>query len=407
MKDILIKKGWKKAKLGSICNLKYGKGLPKRNRKKGKYPVYGSGGIVDFHKDYLIEGPGIIVGRKGSIGNVFFEKSNFFPIDTVFYIEENKEKYDIGFLFYLLKTLNLDKLNSDAAVPGLNRNIAHSQKVEIPPIDIQKKIKTILSVYDNLIENNNYRIKILDEISSTIYNEWFNKLRFPGYKKVKMDDSEFGEIPEKWEVKKLSNICSKVVDGTHDTPKPVNKGYHLVTGKHIVNGFIDFSQCYFISPEEHLKVMKRSKPEKGDTIFSNIGTLGNTTIVDHDFEFSIKNVALFKPLKPIYSYFIYLYFSSPEILGIMERKASGTSQKFFSLKFLRSLDIIMPPDDLILEFNSVIKPILEQRSLLNEKNLILRETHDILLPKLISGEINVENELNIDNIDLDSEGIET
>jgi type I restriction enzyme S subunit len=202
-------------------------------------------------------------------------------------------------------------------------------------------------------------------------------------------------IPEGWEVKKLSSLCSKVTDGTHDTPKPVDEGYYLVTGKHITNGFIDFSNCYCISAEEHAEVMKRSKPEKGDIIFSNIGTLGSTVLVDQGFEFSIKNVALFKPSQDYYSIFLFLYFSDPQTLKFMESRASGTSQRFFSLHFLRTLDMLTPSDDIILGFNAIVEPIIRQRSLLNRKKQTLRQTRDLLLPKLISGKIDV-SDLDID-----------
>jgi type I restriction enzyme, S subunit len=264
-------------------------------------------------------------------------------------------------------------------------------EVSIPLLSIQRKIASVLSNYDDLIENNTRRIEILEQMAKLVYEEWFIKFRFPGHENVKMVSSELGEIPEGWEVKKLPDLCSKVIDGTHDSPKPSEKGYFLVTGKHIVNGFINFSDCYLISPEEHSKVIQRSKPEKGDIIFSNIGTLGSIALVDQDFEFSIKNVALFKPLENLYSNYLYLYFSLPETYNRMERKASGTSQKFFSLNFLRNLKIVEPPKDLLHKFDSAVKPLIEERSILNKKNQNLRKTRDLLLPKLISGEIDISD----------------
>jgi len=263
--------------------------------------------------------------------------------------------------------------------------------IHLPPFFIQKKIASILSNYDDLIENNTRRIEILEEMAKLVYEEWFVKFRFPGHENVRMVPSELGEIPEGWEVKKLPDLCNKVIDGTHDSPKPSENGYFLVTGKHIVNSFIDFTECYRISSEEHFKVIQRSKPEKGDIIFSNIGTLGSIAIVDQDFEFSIKNVALFKPLEDFYSNYLYLHFSSPETYDQMMRKASGTSQKFFSLNFLRNLEIINPPKKLLHEFDKIIKPMIEERSLLYKKNQNLRKTRDLLLPKLISGEIDVSD----------------
>ena len=124
----MVKKGWKKVKLGKVLELKYGKGLPKRDRKKGTYPVYGSGGIVDYHNEFLIQGPGIIVGRKGNVGSIFYAKENFFPIDTVFYIEDQPDKYNLNFFYYMLRNSKSLKLSSDAAVPGLNRSYTLSRE---------------------------------------------------------------------------------------------------------------------------------------------------------------------------------------------------------------------------------------------------------------------------------------
>ena len=317
-------------------------------------------------------------------------KEDFWPLNTTLYVKDFKEN-DPKFISYFLFTLNLANQNTAGAVPGLNRNALHLINVEIPIIDIQQKIASILSSYDDLIENNTRRIDILEQMAKLVYEEWFVKFRFPGHENVRMEPSESSEIPEEWEVKKLPDLCSKVIDGTHDSPKPSENGYFLVTGKHIVNGFIDFTECYRISPEEHLKVIQRSKPEKGDIIFSNIGTLGSIALVDQDFEFSIKNIALFKPLEDFYSNYLYLHFSSPETYDQMMRKASGTSQKFFSLNFLRNLEIISPPNKLLQEFDKIIKPMIEERSLLNKKKLNLRKTRDLLLPKLISGEIDVSD----------------
>lgn len=204
-----------------------------------------------------------------------------------------------------------------------------------------------------------------------------------------MQDSELGEVPEGWEVKKLSDICIKVIDGTHDSPKPSEDGYYLVTGKNIVNGFIDFSKCYKISQEDHKKVIQRSKPEKGDIIFSNIGTLGSTVLVDQNFEFSIKNVALFKPLEDIYSRYLYLHFSSAQTQKLLIQKATGTTQIFFSLKFLRDLELITPPKYIISKFDEIVQPFFEERSLINQANQNLCGLRDSLLPKLLSGEIEI------------------
>ena len=159
---------WENLKLGAVCELSYGKNLPGTARIEGAYPVYGSAGRVGSHTSFLVEGPGIIIGRKGSIGNIFYEKNNFFPIDTVYYVIRS-ESYDLRFLYYQLQTLGLEKLNSDAAVPGLNRNVAYDQGVLMPPLSIQRRIASILSAYDDLIENNLRRLKLLEDAARCEY----------------------------------------------------------------------------------------------------------------------------------------------------------------------------------------------------------------------------------------------
>ena len=290
------------------------------------------------------------------------------------------------YLFYALKPAlsHFQNASIGATTQYLTKSILDNFKIKVPDLTSQKAIVNILSKYDDLIENNRRRIELLERSARLLYKEWFVRLRFPGHEHTPIIDG----IPEGWENTKITNLCY-VIDGTHDSPKPVHEGYYLVTGRHITDGFIDFSKCYVITDEDHQKVMQRSRPETGDIIFSNIGTLGSTVLVDNEFEFSIKNVALFKPFDKNYSSFMFLYFSDPATLRKMEIQSSGTSQKFFSLKFLRGLHILTPNKTLLRLFNDVVEPALKQRSLLHKYNQKLKQARDILLPKLMNGEIEV------------------
>jgi type I restriction enzyme S subunit len=116
--------GWLRRTVESIMELAYGKALPKTVRKDGPYPVYGSGGISGTHSSPLTSGPGIIVGRKGTVGSLYWEAGDFFAIDTVFYVVP-KDGVQLNFAWYLLQTLGLENMNTDAAVPGLNRGNAY------------------------------------------------------------------------------------------------------------------------------------------------------------------------------------------------------------------------------------------------------------------------------------------
>ena len=129
-----IPKGWEVKKLGDVLELNYGKALKKEDRQEGPFGVYGSSGTVGTHSSSLVKGPGIIVGRKGNVGSVFWCEDDFFVIDTAYFVTSS---LPLRFLFYVLPTLNF--INSDAAVPGLSRNQAYSLEVLVPPATLLAK----------------------------------------------------------------------------------------------------------------------------------------------------------------------------------------------------------------------------------------------------------------------------
>lgn len=131
--------GWFPVKLGEVAELKYGKALPAATRDGGEFPVYGSNGIVGHHSTWLTPAPTIVVGRKGSVGEVCFSNKNCSPIDTTYYID-SFDSFEPKFCFYLLKTLRLGNLNKSTAIPGLNRQDAYDLEISLPPISEQTRI---------------------------------------------------------------------------------------------------------------------------------------------------------------------------------------------------------------------------------------------------------------------------
>ncbi len=148
-----LPEGWSLQKVSDVLELSYGKALKKEERVAGNVPVYGSGGVTGFHNEALVEGPGIIVGRKGTVGSLYWEQRNFYPIDTVFYVVPNKD-YSLEYTYYLLQTLGLETMNTDAAVPGLNRNNAYRLDVVKTSPEIIAAFTKIVSVWRNLIDTN-------------------------------------------------------------------------------------------------------------------------------------------------------------------------------------------------------------------------------------------------------------
>lgn len=128
-----IPEGWEVKTLGDLLELAYGKGLPQRKRRPGNTPVYGSNGQVGWHDEQLIDGPGIIVGRKGNPGLVRWSPTGFFPIDTTFYVVPKDNELGLFYLFHLLRAQDLPSIAADSAVPGLNRNLAYMNLGTVPP----------------------------------------------------------------------------------------------------------------------------------------------------------------------------------------------------------------------------------------------------------------------------------
>lgn len=131
-------KGWEEKTIGDICEFAYGKGLKEDKRLGGAFPVYGSNGQIGWHNDYLVKGPGIVVGRKGNPGIITWAQKNFFPIDTTFYVVPKDKEISFYWLYYVLIFQCLVNLGADSAVPGLNRNIAYMSNIFYPPPEIMK-----------------------------------------------------------------------------------------------------------------------------------------------------------------------------------------------------------------------------------------------------------------------------
>ena len=205
---------WKENKLGDLIVLNYGKGLKEENRIKGNVPVFSSAGKSGFHNVPLTNTGGLVIGRKGTIGKIFYSQIPFWCIDTAYYILPNNDKYDLEFLFYFLRTLGLEELNEDSAVPGLNRNTFYSLEALFPSLPEQRNIAYILNNLDAKIDLLNRQIKTLEKLAETLFRQWF----------VEEADDKCKEV-------KLKDVCKTITKGT--TPTTLGKNY--VTSAELVN----------------------------------------------------------------------------------------------------------------------------------------------------------------------------
>lgn len=207
------------ALLKDRVEFEYGYSVRVNDEKSGEYPVFGSNGITGYIDSYKVEGPGVIIGRKGSVGAVKFSKDNFTPTDTAYYLSiKDGTKDDIKFWYYYLQILGLEKLNTHSSVPGLSREIAYFINVNPPDFSTQQKIAIILFTLDAKIELNQRINGELEAMAKMIYDNWFVQFDFPDkngkpYKscggKMAWNPEVKREIPEGWDAIKVEQTLAK------------------------------------------------------------------------------------------------------------------------------------------------------------------------------------------------------
>jgi len=354
---------WVVKKLSDVLVLHYGKALKKEDRRDGPFPVFGSSGVVGAHDVSLAKGPGVIVGRKGNVGSVFWSDRDFFVIDTAYYVTSS---LPLRFLYYLLPTLNF--INGDAAVPGLSRNQAYSLDVRIPPLPIQQRIAGILSAYDDQIENSQRRIKILEEMARSLYREWFVNFRYPGHESVPLVSSPLGEIPQGWEGRRLFDLTKVGYGKNLPTKKLSDDGAYPVYGAaKIIGRYTEYTR------------------ENRTIICGCRGSVGEMQITQRQC-YVTNNSFTFDPL---HQYDFFWLFHTLKERGLRD-VVGGAAQPQITLEGISSVELVTPPSLLRNQFQEVVTAIFEQIWVLDDQVENLRRTRDLLLPRLLSGQIDVE-----------------
>ena len=326
---------WPSVKLGKLITLEYGKPLKSSNRVDGEYPVFGSNGIVGYHNEYLVEGPLIIVGRKGSAGAVTYSDKSGFPIDTTFYLEIiDKEILNQKFLFYLLGKLDLRNLIIQSGVPGLNRNDVYRREIPLPPLEVQKEIVEQIEVKQAAIDAAKAVIKNLEK-----------EQQYFGHELEKVDGVEWVD---------LGSISERITKGTTPTTignKFEEEGINFIKIESIAeDGRILKDKLSYISEDCNL-MLKRSQLRKNDILFSIAGAFGRVAIVPDSLLPANTNqaLAIISLKKEINSQYVYNYLKSANIFNEISKLKVGVAQYNISLRQVSKLKIPLP------------KPIAQQK----------------------------------------------
>lgn len=363
---------WQKIKLAELVNFKTGKLNSNAAIVDGTYPFFTCSQEVFRTNTFSFDTEAVLLGGNNANGiyPLKYFVGKFDAYQRTYVITSLDESLLLNrFLFYLLYT-KLDEMRSistGAATKFLTLTILKDIEIALPEIVVQKKITSILSAYDNLIENNTHRIKILEEMTQTIYKEWFVNFRFPGYEKVKFIDSALGKISEGWQVVEVRDIVKRLKAGNVYTEKEVN-----IEGDVIV---IDQSTEEFLG-------FHNNEPDHNATAEKPIIIFGDHTckmqIMVEPFSVGPNVVPFTKNGKTTTQFLFYL------VNELVETKEYKRHWNELIVK-----KVVLPLLDIQMEFSSIATSNLEMIDTLKIKNQNLRKTRDLLLPKLMSGEVEV------------------
>ena len=371
---------WHTLRLGDVITLQRGHDLPEAQRQDGDVPVVSSSGITGSHNEPKAKAPGVVTGRYGTLGEVFFIEDDYWPLNTALYVTDFKGNHP-RFVAYFLQNVLRNYQSDKAAVPGVNRNVLHELKVQSTDTKSQEKVANILSTYDDLIENNRRRMALLEEAARQLYREWFIRLRFPGHEHTRITNG----VPEGWERKRLAEVAAI---NRESLPNSFDAEIEYIDISSVTPGNINETTRYDFrdAPSRARRVVQH-----GDIIWSCvrpnrrsyavIWQPGSSQIVSTCF-------AVLTPMS-IPTAFLLQATTTDAFVGYLENHARGAAYPAVVAGDFERFEILIPRSSLVAAFNEQAEPLLSQAHTLRLQNGRLRAARDLLLPRLMNGEIAV------------------
>lgn len=374
---------WRDCTLGDVVKLQRGHDLPERSRVAGAVPIVSSSGITGRHNVAKAEPPGVVTGRYGTIGEVFYIEEPYWPLNTALYVVDyrgNNPRY----VAYLLKNTLKNYRSEKAAVPGVDRNVLHLLNVRLADTDSQREIVSILSAFDELIENNQRRIALLEDAARLLYREWFVYFRFPGHEHVKMVDG----LPEGWRHRYLGDLVSTQY-GYTDSASSEEIGPQFLRGTDInKHSYIDWSDVPYCR-EQGLDFEKYALAP-GDILVIRMADPGKVALIEKSVRavFASYLVRL-KALDPVETPPIFLFMTllDDKYQQFISAVSGGATRKSASAKLLTDFHFALPTRVLLGLFLEQVQPLREMITKLVEQSAAAAKARELLLPRLMSGEI--------------------
>lgn len=398
---------WTPSTVGAFCPFTYGKGLPDRDRNQsGSFPVVSSAGVIGKHDKPFVHSAGIVIGRKGTIGSLTLLEKPFWPIDTAFFIKDEPQKRDLYFCYYLLKTLGLDTMNTDSAVPGLNRENAHKLEVLVPPLSSQKAIGHFARAYDQQIETLRRQNTALEAIAQRLFRSWFVNFD-PVHAKAagkepeamsaelaalfpsEFEDSELGPIPKGWLPTTFGNafLVNPRRSLAKDSMAPHLEMANVTTKGHRPSNRVPLRA--FTSGTKYMN---------GDTLLARITPClenGKTAFVDflspNQVGWGSTEFIVIRSKEKYPEFWSYLLARQANFRAFAIKAMTGTSgRQRVDISSLQAFKLTMPPVKLAEAVIPVFSAVQKQMKVNAEISMTLAELRDHLLPRLISGKLSLE-----------------
>ena len=383
-------------RLGDLITLKRGYDLPEKVRIAGPYPVISSSGVSGWHNEYKVEGPGVVTGRYGTLGEMYYVEEEYWPHNTALYVKDFKGN-DPKYIYYLLSCLGRIRTSDKSAVPGVNRNELHEMAVPaIEDLTSQKKIREVLESIDEKIALNNRIIAELEAMAKTLYYYWFVQFDFPDangkpYKtsggKMEYNATLKREIQAGWSVTNIGSITKTVLGGTPSTENddywknanipwlssaetasfPVVSSEQMITSSGIENS----SATLLSKGTVVISIVRYIRPS-----ILGIDAATNQSVV------GIRESDIYK------SSFIYSYFCS-EVPRLMSLR-TGAQQPHINKGVIDESPIALPPSSTLVEYYKLANPVFDKIMAIAFQNHELVRLRDWLLPLLMNGQVTVK-----------------
>lgn len=375
---------WKEVRLGDILNFRRGHDLPHSAMKPGNIPVAGSNGIIGYHDTATPIKPILTIGRSGNVGKPFFYEEAW-AHNTTLYVDDFKGN-DPKFLYYLCQTMPFANFGGGSAVPTLNRNHIHPLETKIPvKVEDQRRIASILSSLDRKIELNNKINDDLEEMAQAIFKNWF--VDFEPFKDGKFVDSELGMIPEGWKVGTLGDFCKCLLGGT---PSRSKEEYWNGDVNWINSG--EINKFRILEASEKITELGLSKsatkllPKKTTVLAITGATLGQVSLLEID---TCANQSVIGVLENAEVPYEYIYPFIKDRIEMLIQHQTGGAQQHINKDNVESLIFLLPAKNVLENYISLVGPMYKRIESQCFENLYLSTLRDTLLPRLMSGELEV------------------